>query len=127
MKSLQIGLTNSTPAIYFDKIAGKFEITGRSFPEEAIKFYQPIIDWINSYVEDPNKNTKFIFKMDYVNSASTRALNAIMAILERLYLKGFEVNVEWYYNIDDTELNETGKEFAEIYKMPIKLEGYVER
>jgi hypothetical protein len=67
-----------------------------------------------------------MFKMEYINSASIRALNDILTILEKLFLQGHEVTIEWKFNFDDSELRDTGEEFSEIYKMPFKLEGYAE-
>jgi hypothetical protein len=125
MEPLRIKITNSTPSIYLNNVTGNFVMTGRSFPEEAIKFYQPVIEWIKGYAEEPNENTKFTFKFEYINSASCRALCTIMEILEELFLKGKNVEVEWKYNIEDNELKEAGNELSEIYKMPFKLEGYM--
>ena len=127
MDPLKIELTDSTPFIYFDKTGNKFEISGRSLPEEALSFYQPVIDWIKNYTGVPNSSTIFKFKLDYINSASVRALNDILTVLESLYLKGSDVLIEWIYNLDDTEIKETGEEFSEIYKMPFKIEGYLEQ
>ena len=126
MDPLIFQLTDSTPAVYLDKTTGKFEISGRSLPEEALAFYQPVLEWINNYINEPNKNTTFVFKMDYINSASIRALNDILNVLEKLFLKGHDVSIEWKFNFEDNELRDTGEEFAEIYKMPFKLEGYDE-
>ena len=118
--------TDSTPAVYLDKSTGKFEISGRSLPEEALAFYQPVLEWISTYINEPNKSTTFVFKMDYINSASIRALNDILTVLEKLFLKGHEMNIELKFSFDDSELRDTGEEFSEIYKMPFKLEGYAE-
>ncbi len=126
MDPLILDLTDSTPAVHLDKTNGKFEISGRSLPEEALAFYQPVLEWINSYINEPNESTTFIFKMEYINSASIRALNDILTVLEKLYLKGYDMNIEWKFNFDDSELRDTGEEFSEIYKMPFNLEGYAE-
>jgi hypothetical protein len=126
MDPLILEMTDATPAVYLDKSTGKFEISGRSLPEEALAFYQPVMEWITTYIDEPNERTTFMFKMDYINSASIRALNDILTILEKLFLQGHEVNIEWKFNFDDSELKDTGEEFSEIYKMPFKLEGYAE-
>jgi hypothetical protein len=126
MDPLILEMTDATPAVYLDKATGKFEISGRSLPEEALAFYQPVMEWITSYIDEPNNSTTFMFKMEYINSASIRALNDILTILEKLFLQGHEVTIEWKFNFDDSELRDTGEEFSEIYKMPFKLEGYAE-
>ncbi len=124
MDSLHIKITDSTPEIYLDKKGNKFEISGRSLPEEAMAFYQPVKEWIKNYTQEPNTETEFIFKLEYINSASVRALNDILSILESLYLRGFNVVIKWKYSHEDNEIKETGEEFAEIYKLPFQQEGY---
>ena len=126
MDPLILEMTDSTPAVHLDKSTGKFEISGRSLPEEALAFYQPILEWINSYIDDPNESTTFVFRMEYINSASIRALNDMLTLLEKLFLKGNQLNIEWKFNFDDSELRDTGEEFSEIYKMPFKIEGYTD-
>ncbi len=124
MNALVIEHTDSTPAIHLDKHSGIFEISGRSLPEEAMEFYKPVLEWISVYSAMPNDYTLFKFVLDYINSASVRTINDIFVRLEKLYLNGHQVNVEWKYHIEDNELKETGEEFAEIYKLPVKIEGY---
>ena len=124
MEPLQIKISDSTPGIILDKKSNTFEISGRSLPEEALAFYKPVLEWLRNYQGEPNKSTEFVFKLEYINSASVRALNDILAILESIYMKGLNVVIIWKYNHDDNEIKETGEEFAEIYKMPFQHEGY---
>lgn len=126
MEPLIIELTDSTPAVYLDKTSGKFEISGKSLPEEALVFYEPVLNWIRSYLQTPNNSSIFVFRMDYINSASVRSLNDILTLLEKMFLMGYDIRVDWMYNMDDNELRETGEEFSEIFKVPFRLEGYIE-
>ncbi len=126
MHSLEIGITESTPEVRLDKASGNFTISGRSLPEEAMQFYKPVLQWINKYIEDPNQTTVFQFNLDYINSASIRALNNILILLEKLFEKKFSVTVVWKYSKEDPEFKEIGEELSEIYKIPFRIEGYEE-
>ncbi len=54
MENLKCEATNSTPSIVFDAQNGILEIKGRSYPENAAKFYAPILNWVSSYLQSPS-------------------------------------------------------------------------
>ncbi len=114
MDPLIISGTEDTPEVIFNKKEGRFQINGRSLPEDVIEFYTPVFSWLEQYVANPNEETKFKVKIDYFNSASQRAINEIFNILTRISLKGKKVLVEWYFYQDDDEMREAGQEYAEI-------------
>ena len=52
MHKFFLGGNNSTPEILFDGEANIFEIKGMSRPENATKFYAPILEWMDEYLKD---------------------------------------------------------------------------
>ncbi len=124
MDPLIISATEDTPEIIFNKKDGKFEISGRSLPEDVIEFYTPIYSWLEQYVSDPNEETILKVKIDYFNSASQRAINEIFNILGRINMKGKKINIEWFYFQDDDEMREAGEEYAEITNLTFQYISY---
>lgn len=116
MESLRISKTDETPEIIFDKSKGTFEISGRSLPEDSVEFYSPVFEWLKLYAKDPNPTTEFIFKLDYVNTASSKMVQDILAILEKI--RG--VKVVWYFHDEDEDMEEMGQELAEIVEIPFE-------
>ena len=57
MEPIKIEGTPKTPTVRFDSSAGVFEIRGRSIPENSVEFYKPIVDWLDSYKENPLPKT----------------------------------------------------------------------
>jgi len=49
MVRLNIKPTEFTPKVLLDTEKNKFEIAGESRPEDAGKFYGPILDWLDKY------------------------------------------------------------------------------
>ena len=84
MNSLVIIETDHTPSVVLDKDAGIFEIAHRSLPENAIDFFDPIINWIKEYAKNPNKITEFSFKLEYYNTATSKQIAKLLLILEEL-------------------------------------------
>ena len=47
---LHIEGTEDTPEVLLDSGNNTFSISGRSFPENAIEFYEPIFAWLQKYL-----------------------------------------------------------------------------
>jgi hypothetical protein len=116
--------TQDTPKVVFDRLNGVFEISGRSLPENAIKFYTPILRWLEEYISAPNPNTCFEFKLDYFNSASTKKIFEIVTILETLAVNNAAVIINWYYSKDDELIKSKGEEIKEMIDVPFDVKTY---
>jgi len=116
MDSLKILKTDDTPDIILDKSLGKFEISGRSLPEDSVEFYTPVFQWLDMYAKDPNPTTEFIFKLDYLNTASSKMIQDILGALEKI--KG--VKVAWHFYEDDEDMEEMGQELSELVEIPFE-------
>ena len=125
MEPLVIPASDDTPEIVLNSLLGKFEIIGRSLPEDVIEFYTPVYKWLDDYVADPLDDTLFRVKIIYFNSASQRALNEIFTILSRIVVKGKEITVEWFFHEDDDEMKEAGEEYADLSNIPFIFKTYV--
>ena len=120
METLSIEATDETPKILLDSKNGFFEISGRSLPEDAAEFYEPVFEWLRKYLTSPNPETNFSFKLDYFNTASSKFIQDILALLE----KGKGVRVSWYYQQDDEDLEESGRNFSELVELPFDFISY---
>ncbi len=114
MQDLTIKQTSSTPGVYLNGSTGKIEFYGKSLPEDVHGFFKPIINWINEYLENPGVDTRVICKMEYINTASSKLMLDILCRLKELNLKGKKTSVEWYYDEDDEDLYDTGKDYCDI-------------
>lgn len=118
MKPLIIEGTDESPAIVLDKANAKFEISGRSLPEDSATFFRPVLDWINEYAKVPNSTTVFWFKLDYFNTASSKFIHDILIALNSVT----DIKVIWCFSEDDETTEEAGIEFAEQIKIPFELQ-----
>ena len=78
MHTINIAEREDTPRILLDAAKGQFEISKKCFPEDAIAFYAPIIEWLNKYSKTPNPATVFSFRMDYFNTATSKQIYKIL-------------------------------------------------
>lgn len=119
MAPLRISKTDDTPEIILDKSKGKFEISGRSLPEDSVEFFSPVFQWLALYAKNPNLMTEFVFKLDYVNTASSKMVQEILSALEKI--RG--VRVVWHYHNEDEDMEEMGQELAELVGIPFEYKS----
>jgi SiaC family regulatory phosphoprotein len=124
MEALNIKEEEGTPKIILDKDHNIFEITGNSLPENILGFYAPVFNWIEEYVKQPNQITKFVVKLNYFNSSSSKIILDLIITLSSLVLRGYKVEVEWFYMDMDEDNLQTGKEFEGFAKIPFKFIPY---
>lgn len=123
-ESFVLDATKNTPSILLDPTNNKFEVEGRSLPENAIMFYSPVIEWLRAYREQSNPETKVSFKIDYFNTPSAKPILDILKVIDEIKDKGSKTHVTWYYRHDDDDMREVGEEYSEFIKTPIDLVSY---
>jgi hypothetical protein len=124
METIKIQGTEDTPKIILDAENDILEISGRSLPEDVSSFYEPVLNWLNEYAENPNKKTVFNFKLTYFNTASSKLLLDILMKLEEMHEKGNEILIRWHYPEDDEDMAEAGEEYADIVDVPFEQVPY---
>lgn len=120
MEVLLIEATEDSPKVIFDAINNLFQISGRSLPENAIGFYQPVFDWLQNYLQAPNASTAFEFQLEYFNTASAKQLAKVLLFLEKLSSKS-EVIVKWYYKSDDVDMLASGQRYAKLINVKFEV------
>jgi hypothetical protein len=121
MDSLYLNKTSRTPQISLDPKQQIFEIEGRSIPENSVDFYKPVMQWMDFYRQHPNDKTRFVIRLEYFNTSSSKCLIDILRKLEKIYLDGHDVELEWYFEEKDDDMRESGEDFKEILKIPIRM------
>lgn len=121
MNNLVMKKTEETPAIIFMPQKGVFQIVGNSWPEDATKFYDKILDWLDKYFLDPLPETVFQFRLVYYNTASSKQIIRLLGYLKEKS-KQYNVKVQWYYNKNDIENSRE----AERYRTLLGMEDVME-
>lgn len=123
MQPLIIIATEDTPNITLDPAKGVFEISKRSYPEDATGFYSPVFNWMNEYAKAPNPSTKFSFRLEYFNTASAKQIFKMLMLLEELAKKS-EVSVAWNYSKQDKDMLNSGERYANMVSVKMNLIEY---
>ncbi len=122
MEQLKLDANKKKPAINFDADKGLIEIKGRSMPENVSGFYQPLIKWIDGYMEAPNSKTTVNIELEYFNTASAFfVLEMLKRIVSIATNNKSNLEINWLYKKYDTDIEDAGRDYAGILKFPINM------
>jgi hypothetical protein len=127
MRKLIIEKTSSTPKVILDPEKKIYLISGESRPPDVREFYGQIMTWIqefSTFLLNPDYNKEpvvFNFDFEYFNSSSGKLILDICKVLASLRLKGINLTVKWYFEKEDGDMLEVGKEMSRIVKFPFEF------
>ena len=94
---------------------GNFRFEGKSYSEDTLGFYTPIIKWITEYFNGNEKSDTVInFNIMYFNSGSSKILFDIFDIFEENKNKS-NISINWLYHKDDESSQEDGEDFKDSF------------
>lgn len=123
MQDLNIEGTLKTFEVNCDASNGSIVIRGRSIPENSFDFFDPVFEWINQYIENPNSQTQLQFYVEYFNTASSKCILDILRIFEKVHLENkSSVNVTWHFEEEDEDMEYAGEDFKAVIEIPFKVQ-----
>lgn len=126
MNHLIVEKTFSTPYIHFNPESGELQISGESFPENASRFYTPVVHWIREYLHSASvEEIRMNIEILYFNSSTSKVFMNIFEILENAVENGKNIIVTWKCKMDNESAIECGEEFKEdLDTLPFHIEIY---
>jgi len=94
------------PTIDFNAESGVCVLSGESFLEDTIEFYDPLVQWLEEYTSEIKKSIIFEIKLTYFNTSTSRSILDLLNILKEYEDDGGEVTVNWHYDEDDIDMEE---------------------
>jgi hypothetical protein len=93
--------TAKTPKVDFNQLTGELILSGRSYPEDAAKVYEPLLMWIQDYIKFPSNATNFHIKLEYYNSASLIWISKMFRKLSKIQVADSVLFLHLYFDIQD--------------------------
>lgn len=122
MEALQIEPYLQTPEINFNPDTGVMFLSGKSYPADAIEFYQPLIDWSKNYIKNPASKTELTCEIEYLNSASQKQLVELIMAFKPLYDSGKNFIVKWKYEEGDDDILSVGELIEHELEIPFQYD-----
>ncbi len=123
MKSLFIEQSEYSPRVHFDTKTNIFEISGVSYSDDTISFFEPVLVWLHQYLQQNKKPIEINFRMNYFNTGTLKRFITIIKILEDYY-KSSKVwtEINWFARQDDEDMRSYMDDFQEYFEIiPINL------
>jgi len=121
MEPINIEETIKTPLIRYLPELNKIEIRGKSIPEDPREFFNPILKWFEDFSASPPENTTVEVKLEYFNTSSSKTFLQIFKKLENVVRKKKNININWYYEVDDYDMKECGEDYRSMLKVPFRM------
>lgn len=116
-----IKATMNTPFVALEMVNRTLLIKGNSSPQDPNDFYDKVDKLLAYYIAEGRTSLSVNFSLDYFNTGSARCLYLLMTQLKEYQEEGMEVNVNWYYKIDDEDMLLSGKNFSSYTQLDLKL------
>lgn len=127
MRNILIDPTESSLKVNLNYDESFLLIEGESRPEDALKFFEPILLSLNYFKKSLNESREnlifeVVFKLDYFNSTSTKFIVDIAKILKAIdEIPYAAINTKWYYKKIDEDIMESGYELADWTGLQIEM------
>jgi hypothetical protein len=119
MQELRLDRTEDTPLVHLNA-NGELNISGRSLPEDAFSYYEPVLKWLSDYLQSPAPSTILNFDLEYFNTASAKQIFKTVTLLAGL-AKEKKVTVKWHYDKGDKDMRSSGERFSKLCNLPFEL------
>jgi hypothetical protein len=129
MQGLIIPPEQNTPGIRFSPVDNIYLISGNSAPEDVRALYYPVIEWFSMFATEisvrpgmftPEKPLTLKIDLKYFNSSSAKFIYDLILQLKSIGNTGVPVALEWYYDKDDNDMMEAGKDISSIVEMDFR-------
>ena len=117
MENLSISQTEYTPSILMDYETNTVSIKGKSYPENTIEFYEPMIDWLKEYAKKDQKEKLTInIELIYFNSSSSKSFFDFFDLVENIKSEGKQIDINWIYDGENESALESGEGFRDDFE-----------
>ncbi|HYG53020.1 MAG TPA: DUF1987 domain-containing protein [Flavobacteriales bacterium] len=123
MENYFLEKTIKTPRISADK-TGIISIEGICISENVFADLGGIVSWLDAYMEIPAEETTMNVRLDYYNTSTAAVLRDMFKTLQRLKSGGKKVTVNWYYDDEDSDTEDSGYHYASMVDVEFNVIPY---
>ncbi|MCF8464520.1 MAG: DUF1987 domain-containing protein [Flavobacteriales bacterium] len=121
MEKWTIEATDRSPYVILDRQESILKIEGRSYPEEGMDFFDPILLRFKTLQDSDNPIKVVHVRLEYYNSATSKALAELFITMIRAKNRGHETKVIWEFEEDDDGIQEDIDMFIEAFDLTFDI------
>jgi hypothetical protein len=108
--------TFNTPEVTFDLENGFISFIGKSTSVNSLEFYKNLIDEIK-YCTNDVSDIDININLNRFNTCSAKCIFDILRALKQKENAGNKISVNWFYERQDSDMLEMGKDFSELLEL----------
>jgi SiaC family regulatory phosphoprotein len=120
IQSLYIAGTPDTPQVDFNIEKGTFAVEGISIPENTTVFYEPLIIWIEQFLNQQKNEFELKIFLHYYNTSSNISLINFLTKIQ-MHEKSNLCTIIWCYEKDDEDMMYKGEELSDITNLKFQF------
>jgi len=106
---------NTIPKIVFEEMEGTILIEGRAISLEIEKYFDDFLPYLEDCLNKNPINLKVDIKLEFFSTKASLKLANMFNIIKKCKINNkIDVEINWYYELDDVELLECGEDYEEI-------------
>lgn len=121
MEKIIIPKTKASPEVEFDHEKNILTIEGQSYPENAFKFYEPLFEWVDEYLQVCKEEIVININLSYINTSSSKCVMMLLERFEDACRGGCRLKLNWYYDLENESELECAEEFKEDTTFPFEI------
>lgn len=121
MEKWTIEATDRSPNVILDRQDSILRIDGRSYPEEGMDFFDPILVRFRTLQASENPIRVVHVRLEYYNSATSKALAELFTSLVLAKNNGHDTKVIWEFEEDDDGIQEDIDMFIDAFDLPFDI------
>jgi hypothetical protein len=121
MEKWIIEATDRSPSVVLDRQESMLKIEGRSYPEEGMDFFDPIILRFKTLQDSESPIRTVHIRLEYYNSATSKAVAELLNALVKAGARGFDVRVIWEFEEEDDGIQEDIDMFIETFDLTFDI------
>lgn len=121
MEKWTIDATDRSPLVLLDRENSVLKIEGRSYPEEGMDFFDPIILRFKTLQKSESPIQTIHVRLEYYNSATSKALAELFQGLMSAKRAGVDAKVIWEYEEEDDGIQEDIDMFVETFDLKFEI------
>lgn len=123
MSALILKESKNTPEVILDPSSGKFIIQGKCFPENAKKYFAPILDWFT--FAKINNSITLEMNLDYISSSSVIAILELFRHIEKnAASSGYKASILWLYEDGDDDMANVAYNYQKLCSLDIEIKAF---
>ena len=102
------------PTVVLEAETCTMELIGQCYMEHTDKFFQPIFEWVDEFLQDEHEIVNLNIKLTYFNTSAVKCIWELLNRLTKYHQRTEQkVTVNWFFDEEDDNMRDIYYDFRE--------------